>query len=108
MDVFLANDWEGDVQFLKTDKDLEGVISIDIPFMLPSPLPNDLKSFKNRSRNFAIGYDAFEIVLLLKGTRNSNRTTYKGLTGKITFVNNVIERKSTIFRIKNGIYEYLN
>ena len=108
MDVFLANDWEGDVQFLKTDKDLEGVISIDIPFMLPSPLPNDLKTFKNRSRNFAIGYDAFEIVLLMKGTRNLSRTTYKGLTGKITFENNNIERKSTIFRIKNGIYEYLN
>ena len=108
MDVFLANDWEGDVQFLKTDKDLEGVISIDIPFMLPSPLPNDLKTFKNRSRNFAIGYDAFEIVLLMKGIRNLNRTTYKGLTGKITFENNGIERKSTIFRIKNGIYKYLN
>jgi outer membrane PBP1 activator LpoA protein len=108
MAVFLANDWEGDVEFLKIDKDLEGIISIDIPFMLPLQLPEDLKSFKNRSRNFAIGYDAFEIVLLMKGIRNLNRTTYKGLTGKITFENNNIERKSTIFRIKNGIYEYLN
>lgn len=108
IDVFLANDWEGDVEFLKIDKDLEGIISIDFPFMLPSQLPEDLKSFKNRSRNFAIGYDAFEIVLLIKGTRNLNKTTYKGLTGKITFENNDIERKSTIFRIKNGIYEYLN
>ena len=108
MAVFLANDWEGDIEFLKIDKDLEGIISIEIPFMLPSQLPEDLKSFKNRSRNFAIGYDAFEIVMLMKGTRNLNRTTYKGLTGKITFVNNDIERKSIIFRIKNGIYEYLN
>ena len=108
MTVFLANDWEGEVQFLETDKDLEGVISIDIPFMLPSKLPEDLKSSKNRSRNFAIGYDAFEIALLMKGTRNFNRTTYKGLTGKITFENNNIKRKSTIFKIKNGIYEFLN
>ena len=108
MDVFLANDWEGDVQFLKTDKDLEGVISIDIPFMLPSPLPNDLKTFKNRSRNFAIGYDAFEIVLLMKGSRNLSRTTYKGLTGKITFENGGIKRQSTIFKVKNGDYEYFN
>ena len=108
MDVFLANDWEGNFQFLKTDKDLEGVIAIDIPFMLPSLLPNDLKGLQNKSRNFAIGYDAFEIVLLIKGARNLNRTTYKGLTGKITFKDNAIERKSTIFKIRNGIYEYLN
>ena len=108
MDVFLANDWEGDVEFLKTDKDLEGVISIDIPFMLQSTLPDDLKTVKNKSRNFAIGYDAFEIVLLMKGTRDFNRTTYKGLTGRITFGEKDIQRKSTIFKIKNGIYEYLN
>ena len=108
MAVFLANDWEGDVEFLKIDKDLEGIISIDIPFMLPSQLPKDLRYFKSKTRNFALGYDAFEIVLLMKGTRNLTKTTYKGLTGKITFENNDIERKSTIFRIKNGIYEYLN
>jgi len=108
MDVFLANDWKGDIQFLKPDKDLEGVISIDIPFMLQSPLPIDLKSLNNKSRNFAIGYDTFEIALLIKGSRNLNRTTYKGLTGKITFTEQGIERKSTIFKIKNGNYEYLN
>tara|TARA_Y100000739_G_scaffold224645_1_gene229396 strand:+ start:420 stop:1574 length:1155 start_codon:yes stop_codon:yes gene_type:complete len=108
MDVFLANDWVGDIKFLKIDKDLEGIISIEIPFMLPTQLPKDLESYKNRSRNFAIGYDAFEIVMLMKGTRNLNRTKYKGLTGKITFKNKEIERKSTIFNIKNGIYEYLN
>tara|TARA_Y100000746_G_scaffold134714_1_gene115337 strand:+ start:448 stop:1602 length:1155 start_codon:yes stop_codon:yes gene_type:complete len=108
MNVFLANDWEGNFQFLKNDKDLDGVISIDIPFMLESPLPGDLKDFKYKSRNFAIGYDAFEIVLLIKGARNLNKTVYKGLTGKITFKNKEIQRKSTIFKIKNGNYEFLN
>ena len=108
MNVFLANDWEGDFQFLKADKDLEGVISIDIPFMLQSPLPDDLMPIKNKTRNFALGYDAFEVVLLLKSKRNLNETTYKGLTGNITFKNNSIQRKSTIFKIKNGDYEYLN
>ena len=29
MQVFLANDWAGDIQFLKAEKDLNGVISID-------------------------------------------------------------------------------
>ena len=108
MEVFLANDWEGDIQFLKTDKDLEGVISIDIPFMLTSPLPDNLKVLGNKTRNFAIGYDAFEIVLLMKGTRNLDKIYYKGLTGKITFKNQTIVRKSKIFMIKNGNYEYLN
>tara|TARA_Y100001970_G_scaffold289789_1_gene421214 strand:+ start:957 stop:2111 length:1155 start_codon:yes stop_codon:yes gene_type:complete len=108
MDVFLANDWNGSFQFLKADKDLEGVISIEIPFMLPSQLPDDINININKSRNFAIGYDAFEIVLLMKGARNLNRTSYKGLTGKITFRDKEIQRKSSIFRIKNGIYEFLN
>ena len=108
MTVFLANDWEGEVQFLETDKDLEGVISIDIPFMLPLPLPDDLRKLEYKTRNFAIGYDAFEIVLLTEGARNLNRTTYKGLTGKITFNGRFIFRKSTIFQIKNGIYKSLN
>ena len=106
--VFLANDWVGDIQFLKVDKDLDGVISIDIPFMLPTPLPKELRALQNKSRNFAIGYDAFEIALLTKGARNLSGVTYKGLTGKITFNNNAIYRKSTIFKIRDGIYEYFN
>ncbi len=108
MEVFLANDWKGESQFLESDKDLEGVISIDIPFMLPSKLPNDLRVVQNKSRNFAMGYDAFEIMLLLKSVRNLNRATYKGLSGKITFKDNSIQRKSTIFKIENGTYVYLN
>lgn len=108
MQVFLVNDWEGNFQFFKADKDLEGVISIDIPFMLPVSLPDDLKALQNKTRGFAIGYDAFEIALLTKGARNLNKTTYKGLTGKITFKDRSIERKSTIFKINNGIYQFLN
>ena len=108
MNVFLANDWVGELPFLKDEKDLEGVISIDIPFMLESSLPDDLKSLKNKSRNFAIGYDAYEIVLLLKGARNLSKTTYKGLTGEISFKDNNIKRKSKIFRIRSGSFEYLN
>ena len=108
MKVFLANDWKGDSQFLKNDKDLEDVISIDIPFMLPLPLPSDLNTINNKTRNFAIGYDAFEIALLMEGSRNLNKTSYKGLTGKITFKDNTIKRNSIIFKIKNGKYEYLN
>ena len=83
-------------------------ISIDIPFMLPLPLPDDLNTLNNKTRNFAIGYDAFEIALLMEGSRNLNKTSYKGLTGKITFKDNTIKRNSIIFKIKNGKYEYLN
>ena len=74
-------------------KDLEGVIAIEIPFMLKSLLPIDLNSINNKSRNFAIGYDVFEIILLTKGAKNLNGIAYKGLTGKITFKNKRIQRK---------------
>ncbi len=108
MKVFLINDWAGDIRFNKTDKDLENVISIDIPFLLPTDLPEDLELLQNKTRNFAIGYDAFEIVLLIKGTSNLDKITYKGLTGQITIKDKNINRKSIIFVFKNGIYEYLN
>ena len=108
MEVFLINDWAGDIRFNKTDKDLENVISIDIPFLLPTDLPEDLELLQNKTRNFAIGYDAFEIVLLIKGTSNLEKITYKGLTGQITIKDKNINRKSIIFVFKNGIYEYLN
>ena len=108
MKVFLLNDWQGDIGFERTEKDLIDVISVDIPFMLPTPLPESLKPLQNKTRNFAIGYDAFEIVLLTEGTRNLSKTAYKGLTGRITFEGQLIIRKSTIFQIKDGIYEYLN
>ena len=108
MEVFLINDWTGNIRFNKTDKDLENVISIDIPFLLPADLPEDLELLQNKTRNFAIGYDAFEIVLLIKGTSNLDKITYKGLTGQITIKDKNINRKSIIFVFKNGIYEYLN
>ena len=108
MEVFLLNDWQGNINFERADKDLIDVISVDIPFMLPTPLPEDLKALQNKTRNFAIGYDAFEIVLLTEGTRNLKKNTYKGLTGKITFEGQLINRKSTIFQIKEGKYKYLN
>ena len=108
MKVFLINDWAGDIRFNKTDKDLENVISIDIPFLLPTDLPESLELLQNKTRNFAIGYDAFEIVLLTKGTSNLEKITYKGLTGQITIKDKNINRKSIIFVFKNGIYEYLN
>ena len=108
MEVYLANDWQGDIEFQKTDKDLEGVISIDFPFMLQTQIPEELNGTSIRTRNFAIGYDSFEIALLLKGTRNLNKPTYKGLTGTITLNDKNIERKSLIFRVKDGSFEYLN
>ena len=108
MEVFLINDWAGDIRFNKTEKDLENVISIDIPFLLPTDLPEGLERLQSKTRNFAIGYDAFEIFLLIKGTSNLDKITYKGLTGQIRFKDKNINRKSIIFVFKNGIYEYLN
>ena len=36
-------------------------------------------------RSFAIGYDAFEIVLIKYGLNTLKGMNYRGLTGKITF-----------------------
>ena len=48
MEVFLINDWGEEVKFLKTDKDLEEVISIDFPFMLFAIMQNQFYPIKQK------------------------------------------------------------
>ena len=53
----------------------------------------------NKTREFAIGYDAFEIILLKYGSINSKNFIYRGLTGKISLDQKKINRSSYLFEI---------
>jgi hypothetical protein len=74
--------------------------------MMPIKMPMHLKSF-NKTREFAIGYDAFEIMLLRYGTNNNQKFMYKGLTGKINTNNKKITREAYIFKISEEGIEIL-
>ena len=69
-------------KYQKLEIDLTGSIHSDMPIMMPVQMPKFIAD-ENRTREFAIGYDAFEIILLRYGPVNSKNFIYKGLTGKI-------------------------
>lgn len=106
LQVFILNSWKNNITYKLKDKDLIGSINSDIPFMMPIKMPMHLKS-SNKTREFAIGYDAFEIMLLRYGTNNNQKFIYKGLTGKINTNNKKITREAYIFKISEEGFEIL-
>ena len=106
LQVFILNSWKNNITYKLKDKDLIGSINSDIPFMMPIKMPLHLKG-SNKTREFAIGYDAFEIMLLRYGTKNNQKFIYKGLTGKINTNNKKITREAYIFKISEEGFEIL-
>ena len=101
--TFILSSWKNNISYKLKDDDLISSINSDIPFMMPIKVPLHLKRSK-KTREFAIGYDAFEIIMLKYGTNNNQNYIYKGLTGKINPNNKKITREAYVFRIsKEGI-----
>ena len=97
-EIFILNSWNTNNNYQPIEKDLIGSINSDMPIMMPVPLPKYIAEV-NRTREFAIGYDAFEIVLLRYGSINSKNFIYKGLTGKISLVGKKNKRSPYLFEI---------
>ena len=72
-DIFILNSWNTNDKYQPLEKDLIGSIHSDMPIMMPIPMPKYIAE-ENRTREFAIGYDAFEIILLRYGSVNSKKT----------------------------------
>ena len=66
--------------------------------MMPIKAPDFLKSSK-RTREFAIGYDTFEIIMLKYGGSKPRNFEYKGLTGKLNISGQIVSRKPYVFKI---------
>ena len=99
--VYLIPSWSEDEHLTDNELDLEKVMISEMPFLL-----NTNTSFqKTNSRNFAIGYDAYELVLLLE-TSSRRNFNYFGLTGLITNEYPSIQKKSLHAKVINGKLEY--
>ena len=98
LEIFILNNWESNIAYDASDKDLIGSINSDIPFMMPIKAPDFLKSSK-RTREFAIGYDTFEIIMLKYGGSKPRNFEYKGLTGKLNISGQIVSRKPYVFKI---------
>ena len=98
--IFMLNSWRQDEAYEEPESDLEGTFNSDMPIMLPILLPEHIPNTK-RNREFAVGYDSFEISMLLLGGVNTKDYIYKGLSGKIRINRKSIEREPYIFKIQN-------
>tara|TARA_A100001015_G_scaffold185710_1_gene206637 strand:+ start:101 stop:1231 length:1131 start_codon:yes stop_codon:yes gene_type:complete len=97
-DIFILNSWNTNDKYQPIEKDLTGSIHSDMPIMMPIQMPKYIGD-ENRTREFAIGYDAFEIILLRYGSINSRNFIYKGLTGKISLDQKKYKRSTYLFKI---------
>ena len=99
-DIFILNSWNTNDIYQPLEKDLTGSIHSDMPIMMPIQMPKFIGD-ENRTREFAIGYDAFEIILLRYGSINSRNFIYKGLTGRIKLERGENKRSSYVLEITN-------
>ena len=105
-DIFILNSWNTNEKYQPLEKDLIGSIHSDLPIMMPIVMPKYIAEV-NRTREFAIGYDAFEIILLKYGSVNSKNFIYKGLTGKIKLDQKETKRSPYLFEITDQGIEVL-
>tara|TARA_B100000530_G_scaffold156684_1_gene98418 strand:+ start:1545 stop:2675 length:1131 start_codon:yes stop_codon:yes gene_type:complete len=97
-EVYVLNSWQTNGAYKLEDKDLVGSIHSDFPIMMPIKIPEIINE-KVRSREFAIGYDLFEVILLKYGGVDYRNYQYKGLSGKIVLRDNKVKRTAYLFKI---------
>ena len=105
-EIYVLNSWQPNSVYNSDDKDLFGSIHSDFPIMMPIAMP-DIVNEEKRSREFAIGYDLYEIILLKYGGINYRNYEYKGLSGKIVLKDNTAKRSSYVFKITETGLEIL-
>lgn len=105
-EVYVLNSWQTNSVYNSNDKDLLGSIHSDFPIMMPIAMPEIINEEK-RSREFAIGYDLYEIILLKYGGINYRNYEYKGLSGKIVLKDSKAKRSGYVFKITETGLEIL-
>ena len=104
--ISILNSWSTNTPYKSLDKDLIGSINSDLPIMMPIKIPEYISEDK-RSREFAIGYDVFEIMLLMNGSVNTNNFIYRGLSGGIKIDKRQVLRSAYVFKITSQGIEIL-
>jgi len=105
LSVYLIPSWAERENLSIKELDLERITIVDSPLMLNQTVkPLGLEGIK-RSREFSMGYDAYELVLLLN---TSNNFRYKGMSGLITKEGSSFKRESYITTFDKGRLEPLN
>ncbi len=105
LSVYLIPSWTEQENLSTRELDLERITIIDTPLMLNQAIrPLGLVGVK-RSRKFSVGYDAYELALLLS---TSNNFSYRGMSGLITKEGSSFKRESYITIFNKGRLEPLD
>ena len=107
LSVYLFPDWDNKTFYLQKELDLEGVALIDFPWMLNSKATFKAELPKKRSRDFASGFDAYDIVLLINNPQSSNHFRYIGMTGELVYKNGKLVRTSLKAEIQEGLFRVI-
>ena len=60
-----------------------------------------------RSRDFASGFDAYDIALLISNPSSSSNFKYIGMTGELVYKNGKLARKSLKVEIQKGLFKLI-
>ena len=105
--VYLVPDWRNDEHYFNKEIDLEGIVLIDMPWMLgPSSTINE-KIEQSKTRNFAVGYDVYELILLLNNSSGIRNLTYDGMSGRISQNQRKLIRHSLKVKVEEGNYKII-
>ena len=107
LSVYLFPNWDNQTFDIKKELDLEGIVLIDLPWMLNSKAAFIHELPLKRSRNFAFGFDAYDIVLLIDNSQSSNYFKYIGMTGELVYKNGKLVRKSLKAEIQKGLFQMI-
>mgnify|MGYP001235336331 FL=1 len=108
LDVFFIPKWDNNEMYFKRDLDLNDIYLVDMPWMFNIDSYFSKEDSLPRNRNFALGFDSFEILLLQENPQTSNKFTYKGLSGQISYQNGNLKRKSIKVLVKEGNFEFIS
>ena len=105
--VYLIPSWSENSHLTDNELDLENVIISEMPFFMNTNISFKRIDLTNNSRNYAIGYDTYELALLLD-SNPKRKFNYFGLTGLIKNDYSLIKKKSLHAKVVNGKLKYLN
>ena len=107
LSVYLFPNWDNESFYLQKELDLEGIALIDLPWMLNSKATFIPELPSKRSRDFASGFDAYDIALLISNPSSSNYFKYTGMTGELVYKNGKLARKSLKAEIQKGFFKLI-
>ena len=97
----------------KRDRDLNGVIFCDMPWLLSPERSKEVRTLLNQNapnqsdqynRLFAMGVDAFELTQWLSYMESNHEAHVSGATGNLYLTRgNLVERKLTWAKISDGV-----